>query len=82
MSSIISSISSHLASNIFSKLDTSNTGSISEADFTIAMTELAGDDTDVSSLVSSVDSDSDGQITESELTNGIENLLSQLNSSS
>jgi Ca2+-binding EF-hand superfamily protein len=82
MSSIISSISSHLASNIFSKLDTSNTGSISEADFTSAMTELAGDDTDVSSLVSSVDSDSDGQITESELTTGIENLLSQLNSSS
>ncbi len=82
MSSIISSISSHLASNIFSKLDTSSTGSISQADFTSAMSELSGDDTNVSSLVSSVDSDSDGQITESELTTGIENLLSQLTSSS
>lgn len=82
MSSIISSISSHLASNIFSKLDTSNSGAISQADFTSAMSELAGDDSDVSSLVSSVDSDSDGQITESELTTGIENLLSQLTSSS
>lgn len=82
MSSIISSISSHLASNIFSKLDTRNSGAISQADFTSAMSELAGDDSDVSSLVSSVDSDSDGQITESELTTGIENLLSQLTSSS
>lgn len=82
MSSIITSISSHLASNIFSKLDTSNSGAISQADFTSAMSELAGDDSDVSSLVSSVDSDSDGQITESELTTGIENLLSQLTSSS
>lgn len=82
MSSIISSISSHLASNIFSKLDTSNSGAISQADFTSAMSELAGDDSDVSSLVSSVDSDSDGQIIESELTTGIENLLSQLTSSS
>lgn len=82
MSSIIASISSHLASNIFSKLDTSNSGAISHADFTSAMSELAGDDSDVSSLVSSVDSDSDGQITESELTTGIENLLSQLTSSS
>ena len=82
MSSIISSISSHLASNIFSKLDTSNSGAISQADFTSAISELAGDDSDVSSLVSSVDSDSDGQITESELTTGIENLLSQLTSSS
>lgn len=82
MSSIISSISSHLASNIFSKLDTSNSGAISQADFTSAMSELAGDDSDVSSLVSSVDSDSDGQITESELTTGIENLLSHLTSSS
>lgn len=82
MSSIISSISSHLANNIFSKLDTSSSGAISQADFTSAMSELAGDDTDVSSLVSSVDADSDGQITESELTTGIENLLSQLTSSS
>lgn len=82
MSNIISSISSHLASNIFSKLDTNNTGSISEADFTSAMSELSGDDADVSSLVSSVDADSDGQITESELTTGIENLLSQLTNSS
>lgn len=82
MSSIISSISSHLANNIFSRLDSSNTGAISQADFTSAISDLAENDTDVSSLVSSVDADSDGQITKSELTTGIENLLSQLYSSS
>lgn len=76
----LSSISSQISSNIFSKLDTSNQGYI---DATTLSSALSGSsDSEVSDLVSSMDSDGDSKITQSELSKGVENLFNQLQSAS
>lgn len=81
MSSIsIGSISSQISSNIFSKLDTSKQGYI---DATTLSSALSGSsDSEVSDLVSSMDSDGDNKITQSELSKGVESLFNQLQSAS
>ncbi|MDP8568740.1 EF-hand domain-containing protein [Methylophilus aquaticus] len=76
----LSNISNQITSNIFSKLDTNNTGYIDAS----TLSKAFNNDTDqgVSSLVSSLDSDGDSKITKSELSKGIENLFNQLQSAS
>jgi Ca2+-binding EF-hand superfamily protein len=75
----LSSISSQISSSIFSKIDTNNQGYIDKTQFS-----SISDDSDSSSsdeAFAALDSDSDGKLTKSELSKGIENLLSSLNSS-
>lgn len=83
MSSLISSISSQMTSNIFSKVDTKNQGYIEKADLAQALNAASNDDasTDADALFKSIDIDSDGKITQSEMSKSIESLLSQLNNS-
>lgn len=79
----ISNISSQITQNIFSKLDTENQGYLSQEVLSSAFGTLnsGAADEDAEALVSSIDTDSDGQITKSELSKGVENLLSQLSGS-
>ncbi len=75
----LSSISSQISSSIFSKIDTNNQGYIDKTQFS-----SISDDSDSSSsdeAFTALDSDNDGKLTKSELSKGIENLLSSLNSS-
>jgi Ca2+-binding EF-hand superfamily protein len=74
-----SSISSQIASNVFSKVDTSNKGYINQDDFISALGDSSASDSKDSFAM--LDSDSNGQLTESEMTKGIQNLLSQLSGS-
>lgn len=76
----ISSMSSQISSNIFSKLDTSNQGYIDASALSKALSGTSDDE--VSELVSSLDSDGDDKITQSELSKGVENLFNQLQSAS
>jgi Ca2+-binding EF-hand superfamily protein len=76
----LSSITSQISSNIFSKLDTSNQGYIDKTTLSGALSDSSDDD--VSDLVSSMDTDGDNKISKSELSQGIENLFSQLQSAS
>ena len=78
----LSSVSSQISSNIFSKLDTSNQGSIDATTLSKALSGSTDDETgdEVSNLVSSMDTDGDSKITKSELSQGIENLFKQLQS--
>ncbi|MBF4990399.1 EF-hand domain-containing protein [Methylophilus sp. QUAN] len=80
----LSSVSSQISSNIFSKLDTSNQGSIDATTLSKALGGSTDDQTssEVSDLVSSMDTDGDSKITKSELSQGIENLFKQLQSAS
>lgn len=80
----LSSVSSQITNNIFSKLDTSNQGTIDATSLSKALSESADDQAsdEVSDLVSSIDTDGDSKISKSELTKGIENLFSQLQSAS
>lgn len=79
----LSSISSQISQNIFSKLDTEGQGYLSQEVLSSAFGSLNSSeaDLDAESLVSAMDGDSDGQITKSELSKGVENLLSQLGQS-
>jgi Ca2+-binding EF-hand superfamily protein len=79
MSISFSSISSQIASNVFSKVDTSNKGYINKDDFMSALGDSSASDSKDSFAM--LDSDSNGQLTESEMTKGIQNLLSQLSGS-
>ncbi|MBF4987347.1 EF-hand domain-containing protein [Methylophilus sp. 14] len=80
----LSSVSSQISSNIFSKLDTSNQGTIDATTLSKALSGSTDDETgdEVSNLVSSMDTDGDSKITKSELSQGIENLFNQLQSAS
>jgi len=80
----LSSVSSQITNNIFSKLDTSNQGTIDATSLSKALSGSADDQAsdEVSDLVSSIDTDGDSKISKSELTKGIENLFSQLQSAS
>lgn len=79
----ISNISSQISQNIFSKLDTEGQGYLSQEVLSSAFGSLnsSAADSDAESLVSAMDSDSDGQISKSELTKGVENLIGQLRGS-
>jgi Ca2+-binding EF-hand superfamily protein len=84
MMSIISTISSQITSNIFSKLDTTNQGYLNKSEFVSALSQLSSDETsetESDAVFSKIDTDGDGKITKSELSVGVENLLSQLQSS-
>jgi hypothetical protein len=77
----ISGLGSQIAGEMFTKIDTKNQGNIDKTTFASAVG--GGDDTSGAEEAFKVlDSDSDGQLTKSELTKGIENLLNQLNSAS
>lgn len=76
----LGSISSQITNNIFSKLDTSNQGYIDASALNEALT--GSSDNTTSDLVTSMDTDGDSKITKSELSKGIENLFSQLQSAS
>lgn len=76
----LSSVSSQITNNIFSKLDTTNQGTIDATSLSKALSDSS--DNEVSDLVSSIDTDGDNKISKSELTTGIENLFSQLQSAS
>lgn len=76
----LSSVSSQITSNIFSKLDTSNQGTIDATSLSKALSGSSADE--VSDLVSSMDTDGDSKISKSELSQGIENLFSQLQNAS
>jgi len=80
----LSSVSSQISSNIFSKLDTSNQGPIDATTLSKALSGSTDNQTsdEVSDLVSSMDTDGDSKITKSELSQGIENLFNQLQSAS
>lgn len=82
MISATSSGLSQIASNLFSKLDSSNKGYIQESDLASAFSNIdtSGDSTDVSALFNQLDSDSDGKVTQDEMSSGLESLLGQLNS--
>lgn len=80
MTTSISSISSQITSNIFSKIDTKSKGYVEKSDLASALSDMSESDSD--SLINALDSDSDGKITKSEMTTAVESLLSQLNSDS
>jgi Ca2+-binding EF-hand superfamily protein len=79
----ISSISSQITNNIFSKIDTNNQGYIDKSGLSSALSNINGssNETDTEDVFNNMDVDGDGKLTKSELTKGIENLLSQLQSS-
>jgi len=83
VSSINSSVSSW-ASTLFSQLDSSNKGYISESDLSSAFSLLDSSGSDSSSsaskVFSSLDSNNDGKVTKDELTSTLEALSAQLNS--
>lgn len=83
VSSISSSVSSW-TSALFSQLDTSNKGYISQSDLSTAFSTLNSTGSDSSSsaskLFSSMDSDNDGKITKDELASTLQSLADQLNS--
>jgi len=80
MTTSISSLSSQIASSLFSKIDTKNQGYIDKAELSSTSSDSSNSDAD--DAFNALDSDSDGKVTKSELTKGIENLLSSLSSSS
>lgn len=82
--SIISTISSQITSNIFSKLDTKSQGYLNKTEFVSALSQLGTEnasETESDAVFSKIDTDGDGKITKSELSAGVESLLSQLQSS-
>ena len=83
ISSASSSVSSW-ASSLFSKLDTSNKGYLSQSDLSSAFSQLGSADSTSSSsaeeVFNSLDSNKDGKITEDELSAKLQSLADELNS--
>jgi Ca2+-binding EF-hand superfamily protein len=79
----ISSISSQITNNIFSKIDTNNKGYIDKSGLSTALSNINGSSNEANTedVFNNMDVDGDGKLTKSELTKGIENLLSQLQNS-
>jgi len=78
----ISSISSGLSS-LFSKLDTSHKGYLSESDLESVFSKVSSSGNSTSqadALFKKLDSNSDGQLTQDEFSTGLQNLASQLDS--
>jgi Ca2+-binding EF-hand superfamily protein len=72
---------SEMADNLFSKLDTAGQGHIEKADLQAAFDSIStGTDgtTDVDSIFSQLDGDSDGKVTKQELTDKLQQLADQL----
>jgi len=84
MISNISSSASSWANTLFSQLDTSNKGYLSESDLSTAFSSLTNTGSDsassASKLFSSLDSNKDGKVTKDELASTLQSLTDQLNS--
>lgn len=76
---ISSSISSSVSA-LFSKLDTSNKGYLSESDLESAFSKISASTDSADKLFEKLDSNSDGQLTQDEFSTGLQNLASQLDS--
>lgn len=75
---------SELAADLFSALDTQQQGYLQASDFDSAISALNGSssssDNSASELFAALDSDSDGKVTQDELTTRLQELQSQLDS--
>lgn len=75
---------SQMASRLFSRLDTRNQGYIEKSDLESAFSSLVGasssDGASVDDVFASFDGDSDGKITEDELSSGFRKLAEELDS--
>jgi Ca2+-binding EF-hand superfamily protein len=80
MTTISSSIATSWASNLFSKLDTRNQGYLDQADLESAFSAISGSTSDVGSLFSQLDGDSNGKVTEDEMTTALQSIFDQLDS--
>lgn len=82
--SSISSITSNLASSLFSRLDTKNQGYIEKSDLATALSSLSSTDSSSTAsaeeVFSALDADSDGKVTESELASSLQSLADELDS--
>lgn len=85
--SSISSLASSMASQLFSKLDTSGQGYLSKTDLESAFSKIGSTSSSSSSstseadeLFSKLDSDSDGKVTQQEFTDTLTKLADQLTS--
>jgi len=81
--SAISSVSS-MVNSLFSRIDTSNQGYIDKAGLKTAFQEITSSDSDSSSssvdaIFDKFDSDSDGKLTKTEMTDGMTKLAQELN---
>lgn len=78
--------SSNMASQLFSRLDTSNKGYLEKSDLASAFSKIASsnnssDSTNVDDVFAALDSDSDGKVTESEFASTLAELQSNLQQS-
>jgi Ca2+-binding EF-hand superfamily protein len=83
VSSISGSLAASWASSLFSKLDTNNQGYIDKGGLQSAFSQLAAtdstsDSTDVDQIFTQLDTDGDGRITETELSDTLTTLMDQL----
>lgn len=80
----VSSLSSQISSAIFSKLGANNQGYIDKSQLATALgsSDSSTDASSTDATFTALDTDSDGKITKSEMTKGIESLLSKLEGSS
>lgn len=68
-----------LASNLFSKLDTQQKGYLEKSDMQSALSSLSSSSTnDASDVFKQLDSDSDGKVTQTELSDGLQTLADAL----
>ena len=68
----------HKADKLFSKLDTSGQGYIEKSDLETAFASISGGSTDVDSLFTQLDADSDGKVTKEEFSDKLQQLAQQL----
>lgn len=83
VSSIAGSMAASWASSLFSKLDTNNQGYIDREGLQSAFsqidaTDASSTDTNVDAIFTQIDTDGDGKITETELSDTLSNLVDQL----
>jgi Ca2+-binding EF-hand superfamily protein len=81
ISSISGSLAASWASSLFSKLDTNNQGYIDKSGLQSAFSQVATTDSagaDVDQIFTQLDSDGDGRITETELSDTLSTLMDQL----
>jgi Ca2+-binding EF-hand superfamily protein len=83
VSSISGSLAASWASSLFSKLDTNNQGYIDKGGLQsafsqLAVTDSASGNTDVDQIFTQLDTDGDGRITETELSDTLTTLVDQL----
>ena len=67
-----------MADKLFSKLDTSGQGYIEKSDLESAFASISGSSTDVDSLFTQLDGDSDGKVTKEEFSDKLQQLAQQL----